>query len=197
MDLFNKQQIAVLHGIRRGFVKELLKSIGPTDVIEHYSSRVKENDSIADKLWAKQLNATTANAIEHLTDIIGVRIVVHFIGDVYDIVSKVREKYDIMEEIDYITIPKDNGYRSFHMIIKFPIKEGNALGVSYIPIELQIRTVAMDCWASLEHQMFYKKEEVQQMDLAKKELLFCAETLFSTDMRMEAIQNIIQKVESN
>ena len=100
MDLFNKQQIAVLHGIRRGFVKELLKSIGPTDVIEHYSSRVKENDSIADKLWAKQLNATTANAIEHLTDIIGVRIVVHFIGDVYDIVSKVREKYDIMEEID-------------------------------------------------------------------------------------------------
>lgn len=197
MDLFNKQQIAVLHGIRRGFVKELLKSIGPTDVIEHYSSRVKENDSIADKLWAKQLNATTANAIEHLTDIIGVRIVVHFIGDVYDIASKVREKYDIMEEIDYITIPKDNGYRSFHMIIKFPIKEGNALGVSYIPIELQIRTVAMDCWASLEHQMFYKKEEVQQMDLAKKELLFCAETLFSTDMRMEAIQNIIQKVESN
>ena len=197
MDLFNKQQIAVLHGIRRGFVKELLKSIGPTDVIEHYSSRVKENDSIADKLWAKQLNATTANAIEHLTDIIGVRIVVHFIGDVYDIASKVREKYDIMEEIDYITIPKDNGYRSFHMIIKFPIKEGNALGVSYIPIELQIRTVAMDCWASLEHQMFYKKEGVQQMELAKKELLYCAETLFSTDMRMEAIQNIIQKVESN
>lgn len=197
MDLFNKQQIAVLHGIRRGFVKELLKNIGPTDVIEHYSSRVKENDSIADKLWAKQLNATTANAIEHLTDIIGVRIVVHFIGDVYDIASKVREKYDIMEEIDYITIPKDNGYRSFHMIIKFPIKEGNALGVSYIPIELQIRTVAMDCWASLEHQMFYKKEGVQQMELAKKELLHCAETLFSTDMRMEAIQNIIQKVESN
>ena len=100
MDLFNKQQIAVLHGIRRGFVKELLKSIGPTDVIEHYSSRVKENDSIADKLWAKQLNATTANALEHLTDIIGVRIVVHFIGDVYDIASKVREKYGIMEEID-------------------------------------------------------------------------------------------------
>lgn len=195
MGLFNKEQISVLHYTRQNFVKDLLKKIGPTDMIEHYCSRVKDNDSIANKLWNKQLNATVDNALDHLTDIIGVRIVVHFIGDVYDIASKIRTQYEILEEIDYITNPKENGYRSLHMIVKAPIKTKSGFNGKTIPIEIQIRTVAMDCWASLEHQMLYKKEPQQNMELAKKELLHCAETLFSTDMKMEAIQSIIQKTE--
>lgn len=195
MALFNKQQISVLHNTRRIFVKKLLKDIGETDAIEHYCSRVKENDSIANKLWSKQLNATIDNALNHLTDLIGVRIVVHFIGDVYDIASRIRDCYEIQEEIDYITNPKDNGYRSLHMIVHVPVMTPNGPNGQTIPVEIQIRTVAMDCWASLEHQMLYKKEETPQMDLAKKELLHCAETLFATDMQMEAIQNIIHKVE--
>lgn len=195
MALFNKSQISVLHNTRRVFVKKLLKDIGETDVIEHYCSRVKENDSIATKLWAKQLNATVDNALDYLTDLIGVRIVVHFVGDVYDIASRIRNHYEIKEEIDYITNPKDNGYRSLHMIVNAPVITPSGPNGKTIPVEIQIRTVAMDCWASLEHQMLYKKKETPQMELAKKELQHCAETLFSTDMQMEAIQNIIQKAE--
>lgn len=195
MGLFNKEQISVLHNTRQNFVKDLLKKIGPTDMIEHYCSRVKDNDSIANKLWNKQLNATVDNVLEHLTDIIGVRIVVHFIGDVYDVASKIRTQYEILEEIDYITNPKENGYRSLHMIVNAPVKMKSGFNGKTIPIEIQIRTVAMDCWASLEHQMLYKKETQQNMELAQKELLHCAETLFSTDMKMEAIQSIIQKTE--
>lgn len=195
MGLFNKEQISSLHCTRQNFVKDLLKKIGPTDVIEHYCSRVKENDSIANKLWGKQLNATVANAIDYLTDIIGIRIVVHFIGDVYDIASKIRSQYEILEEIDYITNPKENGYRSLHMIVNAPVKTKSGFNGKMIPVEIQIRTVAMDCWASLEHQMLYKKHGQQNVDLAKKELNRCAETLFSTDMKMEAIQSIIQKTE--
>lgn len=195
MALFSKEQISVLHNTRQYFVKNLLKNIGPTEVIEHYSSRVKDNDSIANKLWGKQLNATVDNALNYLTDIIGVRIVVHFIGDVYDIASKIRSQYGILEEIDYITNPKDNGYRSLHMIVNAPVQTKDGCNGRVIPVEIQIRTVAMDCWASLEHQMFYKKEECERMELARKELLHCAETLFSTDMKMEAIQSIIQKTE--
>ena len=195
MGLFNKEQISDLHYTRQNFVKDLLKKIGPTDMIEHYCSRVKDNDSIANKLWNKQLNATVDNALDHLTDIIGVRIVVHFIGDVYDIASKIRTQYEILEEIDYITNPKENGYRSLHMIVKAPVKTKSGFNGKTIPVEIQIRTGAMDCWASLEHQMLYKKETQQNMELAQKELLHCAETLFSTDMKMEAIQSIIQKTE--
>mgnify|MGYP004464906609 FL=1 len=195
MGLFNKEQISVLHYTRQNFVKDLLKKIGPTDMIEHYCSRVKENDSIANKLWGKKLNATVDNALEHLTDIIGVRIVVHFIGDVYDIAAKIRSQYKILEEIDYITTPKDNGYRSLHMIVNAPVKTKSGFNGKTIPVEIQIRTVAMDCWASLEHQMLYKKENQQNMELAQKELFHCAENLFSTDMKMEAIQSIIQKTE--
>lgn len=196
MALFNKEQISIFHNTRRHFVKNLLKNISPTEVIEHYSSRVKDNDSIANKLWGKQLNATTANALEYLTDIIGVRIVVHFIGDVYDVAAKIRKYYEVLEEIDYITTPKDNGYRSLHMIVNTPIRsKKNEENEKIIPVEIQIRTVAMDCWASLEHEMFYKKTKSNQMELARKELLDCAETLFSTDMKMEAIQSIIRKTE--
>lgn len=195
MGLFNKEQISVLHCKRQNFVKDLLKKIGPTDMIEHYCSRVKDNNSIANKLLSKQLNITVDNALNHLTDIIGVRIVVHFIGDVYDIASKIRTQYEILEEIDYITNPKENGYRSLHMIVKAPVKTKSGFNGKTIPVEIQIRTVAMDCWASLEHQMLYKKETQQNMELAQKELLHCAETLFSTDMKMEAIQSIIQKTE--
>lgn len=195
MGLFSKEQISVLHCTRQNFVKDLLKKIGPTDMIEHYCSRVKDNDSIANKLWSKQLNTTVDNALQHLTDIIGVRIVVYFIGDVYDIASKIRTQYEILEEIDYITNPKENGYRSLHLIVNAPVKTKSGFNGKMIPIEIQIRTVAMDYWASLEHQMLYKKHGQKNVDLAKKELNRCAETLFLTDMKMGAIQSIIQKTE--
>ena len=81
------------------------------------------------------------------------------------------------------------------MIVKAPVKTNSGFNGKTIPVELQIRTVAMDCWASLEHQMLYKKETQQNMELAQKGGGGGAETLFSTDMKMEAIQSIIQKTE--
>lgn len=196
--MFSKTQISLFHNVRRKFVKKLLSEIDCNNSIEHYCSRVKDNDSIASKLWSKQKNATVDNALFCLTDIIGVRIVVHYIGDIYKIAFKIRQCFDVEEEIDYITNPKENGYRSLHLIVMVPVPEENDMGISQIPIEVQIRTEAMDYWASLEHEMLYKKDhsnDIGQMNLAKKELYSCAETLFSLDMKMESVQSIIQKTE--
>lgn len=193
MEIFSSDWRDVLNDTKHFFEKDLLQKVGSSDLIEHHCSRVKENGSITEKLIAKGVTPSKENALRYLTDIIGVRIVVHFIGDVYDVASKIRDKYDVKEEIDYIANPKDNGYRSLHMIVDAPVMaESYNMGM-IIPVEIQIRTLAMDCWASLEHQMLYKKKHNGQMELAKKELNNCADALFSTDMKMEAIQNIIQK----
>ena len=194
--IFDNQKRNVLENTKKVFEKELLEKIGSADLIEHCCSRVKENSSIACKLQAKHLDVTMENALTCLTDLIGVRIVVHFIGDVYDVAAKIRENYAIKEEIDYISDPKENGYRSFHMIVDVPVMvDGYKSNGQHFPVEIQIRTIAMDCWASLEHQMLYKKEHRVQTELVKKELVNCANSLFSTDMKMEAIQNIIRKSE--
>lgn len=194
--MFSKGELSVLHNTRRKFVKELLRNIGPNEAVEHYCSRVKESNSIAEKLEKRNLQPTADNAAAYLTDLIGVRIVVHFIGDVYEIAARIKEKYHIVEELDYITVPKGNGYRSLHLIVHVPVTDTKKFRYcTEIPVEIQIRTVAMDCWASLEHMMLYKRKPNRSTELAKEELRNCAGTLFLTDMRMEAIQSIIEKTE--
>lgn len=192
--MFTENELSVLHETRKRFVRNLLRKIGSKDKIEHYSSRVKEEKSVKAKLKKKGLERTAANAAAFLSDLIGVRIVVHFVGDVYDIAEKIRSSCEVREEIDYIASPKDTGYRSFHMVVDVPVSDPDAFPYGKkMPVEIQIRTVAMDCWASLEHQMLYKKDDVPQSSLVRNELMRCAETLFSTDMEMEALQNIIKK----
>lgn len=194
--MFTEEELSVLHDTRKKFVRLFLKKIDSKNLIEHYSSRVKTDGSIREKLDKKNLEPSPANAYKYLSDIIGIRIVVHFVGDVYDIAAKARKYFQIKEEIDYISSPKENGYRSLHMIVDFPVSDSEKFGFGKtIPVEIQIRTVAMDCWASLEHQILYKKKRTPQIELAQKELMHCAETLFSTDIKMEAIQNIIQKTD--
>ena len=199
--MFSKSQIAVLRGIKRSFVKSICDVLR-TSEYDHIISRVKTNDSITKKLQNKQKDPTIENAFTYLSDIIGVRIVTQYIEDVYAIANIIKNKYQVIEEIDYIKKPKSSGYRSFHIIINHPIRKNeNFPTIEYIPIEIQIRTMGMDFWASLEHSIVYgptKNPERQDlhdndvMSLADKELSSYAEDIFSIDMRIQALKHIVK-----
>ncbi|MEH7511932.1 GTP pyrophosphokinase family protein, partial [Gottfriedia acidiceleris] len=124
--------------------------------IEHVKSRLKKPDSIMEKLERKGLELTQYNLENYMSDIAGVRISCSFISDIYMIYELLKQQDDIyiIEIKDYIKNPKPNGYKSFHMIIEIPIFLASE--TKRVKVEIQIRTVAMDFWASLEHKIFYK-----------------------------------------
>lgn len=202
--MFTKQEISVLHTTKRKFLKTMQEHIKNLDY-DHYTSRIKTNESITNKLIRKGIeNPTPEDAIQYLQDLIGVRIVTQYINDVYDVAKCIREHYKVIEEIDYIANPKKSGYRSFHIIIEFPIITNN-FGFDYattIPIEIQIRTMGMDFWASLEHSVIYNRkknmssnpsfEETGAVSLVDKELIRYADDIFSIDMRIEALKHIAE-----
>jgi len=124
---------------------------------EHLSARVKSEKSMVEKLERKGLEINEYNALHEVKDAIGIRIICAFIDDIYELIGHIKEdkSYKIIEEKDYIKKAKPNGYRSYHLIIEietdFPDVEGNVPGKYYA--EMQFRTIAMDSWASLEHQL--------------------------------------------
>ena len=138
-------------------IREFRKINDDRDPIEYIKSRIKSEDSMKEKLQRKGLDVNIENALTKVYDATGIRIVCTFVDDVYDIIKK-KKKYDdieIVKEKDYIKNPKENGYRSYHLVIKVPL---NIAGkINYVYLEVQIRTIAMDFWSSLEHQMKYKK----------------------------------------
>lgn len=142
--------------------------------------------SIAEKLQRKGLPVTIDNMVNKLYDIAGIRVTCPFISDVYHVTQMLLSQDDItlVELKDYIKNPKENGYRSLHLIVK--------VGVFFsdqrreIPVEIQIRTIAMDFWASLEHQLHYKKDYKMPDDICS-ELKSCADVIASTDERMQAL----------
>lgn len=147
--------------------------------VEHIKSRVKSEDSIAKKLEKKGYDKTIKNVSKYITDGVGLRIVVSFLSDVYDIVSVIRKSKNLIvrEQIDYIKDPKETGYTSYHLVVWVPIYL-NAK-VELISAEIQIRTIAMDFWASLDHKIQYKfpneipedvKEKMYENSLIIKEL---------------------------
>lgn len=156
-------------------------------LVKYISSRIKTPESVAEKLKRKNFPDGVESAIENLCDIIGFRIVVRFIGEIYTVRDLLRKSPDIniIEEKDYIAHAKPSGYRSYHLVI-----EQEYEGKSY-RIEIQLRTMAMDCWASLEHQIKYKKT-VDNADLIGVELRKCSDNLLSADATMEAIRNLVQ-----
>lgn len=123
--------------------------------IEHTKSRVKVS-SIVNKLMRKGCDVTTQEMKEHIHDIAGVRIICSFISDIYNVAEVLKQHKDlkIVKVKDYIKHPKPNGYRSLHLIIEIPVYLTNR--VEYVKAEIQIRTIAMDFWASLEHKIYYK-----------------------------------------
>ena len=155
-------------------------------MVEHIASRIKTLDSITEKLTTKGLEVTEDNAIEHLSDIIGVRLVVHFISDIYRVRNMIVDsgKLQIIREKDYVKQPKPSGYRSYHIVLEVPMNDVT------VRAEIQLRTVAMDCWASLEHQIRYKKN-IPNINIIHKELKKCSDDLMSADITMEQIKHAV------
>ncbi len=167
-------------------------------IYEHLIARVKSEESAAEKCIRKGLPQTPHSALKVLTDSIGIRIVCSFIDDIYANIEKIRAFPDcrIIEEKDYILHAKPNGYRSYHMILEytapFADEDGNDPGTFYI--EIQLRTIEMDSWASLEHKLKYKKNIANQ-ELIVAELKRCADELASCDLSMTTIRDLIEHAE--
>lgn len=150
------------------------------------SSRIKEPLSIAEKLQRKGLSVTIDNMVNKLYDIAGIRITCPFISDVYHVAQMLLQQDDItlIEVKDYIKDQKPSGYRSLHVIVKVGVYFSDEK--REIPVEIQIRTIAMDFWASLEHQLHYKKDYTMPKNV-KEELKACADTIHATDLRMQEL----------
>lgn len=175
-------------------IKAILDSISTdseTRPAEHIASRIKGSSSAKEKLSKKGFELTADECFKQLSDIIGFRIVTHFIGDVYLILDKIKQsdKWRVVKIKDYIANSKPNGYRSLHVILEIPFVCGNLKSIEF---EFQLRTIAMDCWASLEHQLKYKKN-ISNTEMIVQELKRCADEMASTDLSMQTIRDLIQQ----
>ena len=186
----------VMDGLMRhiGEIRSEMEKKLSMDPVEHCLCRIKSEESMREKCRRNNLPETTDSALRILTDAVGLRIVCAFVDDVYTIRDylKASDEYEVIKEKDYIRHAKPNGYRSYHMIIKVsaPFEDvlGNTPGEYFI--ELQLRTIAMDSWASLEHKMKYKKD-IANSELIVSELKRCADELTACDVSMQTIRNMI------
>ena len=161
--------------------------------IHHIEKRLKTPQEIEDKLRRLHCDISIPSARENILDIAGIRVVCNFVDDVYEVAKMLTSQNDIKvnSRKDYIENPKPNGYRSLHLSLMVPVFLLE--GCIEVPVEVQIRTVAMDFWASLEHQMRYKKDK----DISAKidiELKACAEVSATLDKRMQKIFNELNKL---
>lgn len=161
--------------------------------IHNIEGRLKSPKSIVGKLQKKGVPVTIENAKIYLRDIAGIRVVCYYINDIYTIVDLIlmHDDYQLINIKDYIRNPKPSGYRSFHMSIRVPVYLAN--GKQYVPVEIQIRTIAMDFWASVEHQLKYKTTSSITNDISN-ELKQCAEVIAQTDLKMQDIYSRIERI---
>ncbi|EMB79124.1 hypothetical protein SMU44_05371 [Streptococcus mutans 11VS1] len=163
-------------------------------LFEHFLARIKTNESMIEKCQRKQLPLTAQSALKEIRDAIGIRIVCGFVDDIYKMVAilKTLDGVNVYNEKDYIYNAKPNGYRSYHLILEIETPFEDCLGQQpgkYF-VEVQLRTIAMDSWASLEHQMKYK-HDIKNPERIAKELKRCADELASCDLSMQTIRNLI------
>lgn len=162
--------------------------------IEHIKTRIKTPESIIKKLERKHLGLTYNNMINHLNDVAGIRIICSFLPDIYRIVEMFEKSEDlkVLEKKDYIKNPKQSGYSSYHLIVLVPVSFSN--GTVDVKVEIQIRTIAMDFWASLEHKIKYKYESGVPKNISK-ELIACAKMVNQLDNRMSKLgENTIKQL---
>lgn len=159
--------------------------------IEHITSRIKSSQSIAKKMRHGGRELTVENIVKYINDIAGIRIICSFTSDIYRIADLIAKQSDItvLKVKDYIVNPKPNGYTSYHMIVSVPIFLSDE--VIDTKVEIQIRTIAMDFWASLEHKIYYKFEG-NAPDHIKRELKECADLVSFLDRKMLAINEEVQ-----
>lgn len=157
--------------------------------IHHMECRLKSPKSLFEKMERKGLDVGV-NSISKITDVAGVRVICNYIDDVYAVAALLLKQDDIklIRRSDYIKEPKPSGYRSLHIVVEVPVFLSDK--TEYVPVEIQLRTIAMDTWASLEHELKYKRkgsitEEIEQ------ELINCAESIAEVDRKMERIHKIL------
>ena len=147
--------------------------------------------SIVDKLQKLEKEISVESVMTSLNDVAGIRVIASFVDDVYEIADMLTKQDDVflIEAKDYIKNPKPNGYRSYHLIVEVPVFFSDKK--QFVRVEIQIRTVAMDFWASLEHQLKYKENLENHQDI-EVELKQCAEIIAETDLQMMNIRNKIE-----
>ena len=162
--------------------------------IETIKSRIKQPMSIIEKLKRKGISIDELG-LASLNDIAGVRVICAFVEDIYTVADMLTKQDDIkiLECKDYIKNPKPNGYRSLHLVVEVPVFLSDRK--QPVKVEVQIRTIAMDFWASLEHDIHYKKNVANTKEVSK-ELKKCADIIYAKDIHMQNIRKMIQTEES-
>ena len=191
-------------GTKLEILNEEFKHIHQYNPIEHIKQRIKSPESIVKKLKKRGLDSTIENMREFINDIAGIRVICSFTSDIYRIAEMIRNQNDIkvISVKDYIISPKESGYKSFHMIVSVPIYLSDS--VVDTKVEIQIRTVAMDFWASLEHKVNYKLDQDdsdEEIKNIRRRLYDCAQMVSVLDDEMlalnEKMQDLIEKQESS
>lgn len=188
-DLLQVQE-KVLCAIQK--LRDKMKEETGSDPVEHCLARIKSEDSMREKCRRRHLPETEEAALTEIFDAVGVRVVCAFINDVYMVRDYLENlpDFEIVQEKDYIRHAKPNGYRSLHLILRVRLAEDR----SYYA-EIQIRTISMDTWAALEHNIRYKHKIKGNLELIESELKRCADELASTDMSMQTIRDMIWEAE--
>jgi len=164
--------------------------------IHHIESRVKSPDGIIAKLLKKNYPVSIESAMKNVNDIAGVRVVCNYIDDVYSVEEMLLRQADLelVKRQDYIATPNYNGYRSLHLDIKVPVYLSDR--TEYVVAEVQIRTIAMDFWASLEHDLRYKADKSKLPKGINEEMLDCSNRIAEIDLKMQDMYKRIQKSEA-
>ena len=160
--------------------------------VEHVKSRIKTESSVLDKLARKGYTLSLENLKDHVKDMIGIRIVCSFINDVDKIVDLIKKskQFKVISEKNYIDNPKITGYQSIHLIVEIPLYLNET--VEYIPAEIQVRTVAMDFFASLDHKISYKFPGEIPSEV-KEEMVSCSYVIQALDKKMYQLNEIVKK----
>lgn len=180
--------LSCLHMIRRYQVSQ-----GQRDPIASFQARIKSAESMKVKLKRQSLPVTADSALQNVWDAAGVRLVCPFVQNIDQTVALIRQvpEIQILREKDYIRHPKPNGYRSYHMIFSMPLRFLEKPTDHPVWLEVQLRTIAMDCWASIEHQLKYK-HDIENQALIVRELKRCADEIASTDLSLQTIRDLIE-----
>ena len=165
--------------------------------IEHIKARIKTPESIVKKLKRYGQESTIDNMVKYINDIAGIRIICSFTSDIYRIADMIRDQKDIqvIAVKDYITYPKASGYKSYHMIVSIPVYLSDRTVDT--KVEIQIRTVAMDFWASLEHDIRYKADKSRLPAGINEEMFACADKIAEIDQQMQDMYQRIKASEQN
>ena len=178
-------------GTKLEILNDEFQDVHKYNPIEHIKARMKTSESIVKKLKSRGYESTIENMVEHVNDIAGIRVICSFTSDIYRIADMLAAQDDlrILATKDYIKSPKPSGYKSYHMLVTVPVFLSNR--VVEVKVEIQIRTVAMDFWASLEHKIYYKFEG-NAPEHIQQSLVNCAKIVEQLDAEMLSLNNEVQ-----